>query len=913
LFVAAWTCSGGLLDARSRRLSAAHPLSAADSCAGARFFAGETFPIGRPSSITVADFTHDGHLDFASVAGGSVQVFAGDGAGGFERRSTNNLGDGPIAAADFDGDGNPDLLLSGGQNLIVFATGDGAGGFSKGPTVPGVFGTPRFFAVGDFDGDGRLDFVVLAQNDLLQSAVTTYLGDGHGDFTRIGFGQVVGGPDALAFVAGDFNNDGRQDVAVSVGGGVSILFGDGAGQFPTNYHRSLTGTASLAVGDFNGDQRTDLAIGSDSIVVLLSDGSGGFTSTATPLPAKAQSIVAADYDGDGRLDLAVAGDGDAAILKGDGSGRFVTLPTRAVLHRQFQLPVAQGDFNEDGVPDLIAGFFDGVEVLLSDGRGGFSNGVPIYAAGAQPFAVVTGDFNKDGWLDVATANPQTNDVSILLGDGTGGLTPPSRFSAGLQPWALVAADFDNDGRLDLAVADLSGESVSILLGDGSGRLGPPISYSVGPYPRALAVGDFDGDGKPDLAVIWGASHLSIMLGLGHGVLSPPTEVAAGAQPMGLTVGDVNGDGKADLITDDQGGDSFLVLLGNGDGTFQSPLSGLPSVHGTVLTLGDLNGDDKLDLVLTAPTGFLSTLLGDGTGRFGQLHQYFLTQSFAVQIEDVDGDGWPDVVVLDGFNENVTVLRGDGTGSLHPDRIYGSGTNPSSMVVADFNRDGRPDIAIAADYSEGVPLLTNTSFVALPSRLSVGVLGQAYSASWTAAGGVAPYAFSLVGALPAGVFFDPSSQTISGTPTSVGLFPLTVSVTDAEGCITTRRTVLDVRYPVDIQVHVTSRSGLSWEPFTLTAVVNSPFGSPTGTVIFTIDGVEQAPVQIVGGVATLILPSLSAGEHTITARYSGGGSFAGGGSAAVAVQAAGPAVPSVGIVGLVLLALALAAVGVVRLR
>jgi hypothetical protein len=226
---------------------------------------------------------------------------------------------------------------------------------------------------------------------------------------------------------GDFNGDGKQDLAVAnylefTSSTVSILLGDGTGNFsaPTNYTVG-NGPIFVAVGDFNGDGKQDLAVVdefSNSVSILLGDGAGNFSApTNFAVGGEPSSVAVGDFNGDGKQDLAVANvdDGTLSILLGDGTGNFSAATNFGV--GNFPFSVAVGDFNGDGKQDLAVANFDGdnVSILLGDGAGNFS--APTnFGAGSNPIWLAVGDFNGDGKQDLAVANYYSDNVSILLRD-----------------------------------------------------------------------------------------------------------------------------------------------------------------------------------------------------------------------------------------------------------------------------------------------------------------------------------------------------------------------------------------------------------------------------------------------------------------------------------------------------------------
>jgi hypothetical protein len=219
------------------------------------------------------------------------------------------------------------------------------------------------------------------------------------------------------------------------------------------------------------------------------------------------AVAVGDFNGDGKPDLAVANlsGNTVSILLGNGDGSFQTPAAYRV--EGAPIAVAVGDFNGDGKPDLVVSTSggDSVAVLRGQGDGTFQP-AGMYGVGSGPGAVVVGDFNGDGKADIAVENFATHDVSVLLGRGDGTFAAAVSYGAGLSPGGLAAGDFNGDGVLDLAVANHNSHNVSILLGRGDGTFRPAEQYALGWMPAGVAVGDFNGDGRLDLAVVNHLSH-----------------------------------------------------------------------------------------------------------------------------------------------------------------------------------------------------------------------------------------------------------------------------------------------------------------------------------------------------------------------------------------------------------------------
>jgi hypothetical protein len=347
-----------------------------------------------------------------------------------------------------------------------------------------------------------------------------------------------------------------------------------------------------------------------------------------------------------------------------------------------------------------------------------------YAVGGPPLSVAVGDFNGDGKLDLAVANPSSGNVSVLLGYGDGTFQAAVSYPVGgCGPSAIAVGDFNGDGKLDLAVAwDLvyTAAYVTVLLGNGDGTFQTAVSYPVGANPSSVAVGDFNGDGKLDLAVAnsnlngianESSTSVSVLLGNGDGTFQTAVNYPAGTNPISVAVGDFNGDGKPDLVVANAYG-GVTVLLGNGNGTFQTPVSHPVDGNPNSVAVGDFNGDGKLDFAVANNAGSyeVSVLLGNGDGTFQTAVSYPVSaQAYSVAVGDFNGDGKLDLAVAP-FSNNVSLLLGNGDGTFQTAVDYPVNGNPSSCAlvsavgVGDFNGDGRMDFAAAVPCSKKVAIL-----------------------------------------------------------------------------------------------------------------------------------------------------------------------------------------------------------------
>ncbi|MFI5247260.1 MAG: FG-GAP-like repeat-containing protein, partial [Nitrospirales bacterium] len=319
--------------------------------------------------------------------------------------------------------------------------------------------SPFGFPVGDFNGDGNADFVVISN-----TSFRTYLGNGDGTFSNP-IATLVDSA-SLQTAVGDFNADGRADVAVLVTGDneVLILLGNPDGTFQSPLHYSVGNyPSSIAIGDFNSDGKLDLAIvnrSSGSLSILLGKGDGSFIPPVTyNIGSTPTAIVVGDFNGDGKQDLIVSGAFPNAVLFGGGDGTFQSPVPFTDLWRNV---MGVGDFNGDGKADLAIQGHASVGIMLGNGDGTFQTPA-FFVTPDSPTYLVVGDFNSDGRLDIATANQSANDISLLLGNGDGTLQPAINYGTDLSPSYLAMADFDNDGHPDLAALNSSPSTVSVLL------------------------------------------------------------------------------------------------------------------------------------------------------------------------------------------------------------------------------------------------------------------------------------------------------------------------------------------------------------------------------------------------------------------------------------------------------------------
>lgn len=338
----------------------------------------------------------------------------------------------------------------------------------------------------------------------------------------------------------------------------------------------------------------------------------------------------------------------------------------------FNTCITTGDFNSDGNQDIITGnyFKDSLLLLLGDGFGAF--GLPTVAHTYSPGGarcIISNDFNLDGKVDVAIAEYLiSGKVLVIYGNGAGGFPVIDVLPVGSYPFSVCSADFNNDGRPDLATVNTGPHTMSVILANPGGGFYPDVEFPASPFPVAITSGDYNGDLMADIAVANNASggpdSVWIHLGNGAGSFAFSSRYLAGSGPYGLCSKDFNADGFSDIAVANNNSNTTSVLISQGStGIFN------PSVN--------------------YPSG---------------------GKPFSVVSEDFDLDGNKDIATANygppGPGNSVSIYRGTGSGSFVGPSYFSATFGPWTVVSADFNSDGRPDLATADQSSNNITALIN---------------------------------------------------------------------------------------------------------------------------------------------------------------------------------------------------------------
>ena len=884
-------------------------------------FTGSPFSAGAsPQSVAVGDFNLDGKPDLvtANSSGNNVTVLLRNGSGGFTAGSPFSAGTNPqsVAVGDFNGDGKPDLAVANtGDNTVTVLLGNGSGQFTAAAGSPFAVGaSPAFVAAADFNGDGQLDLVTANSGN---NTVTVLLGNGSGGFTAAAGSPIAVGSSPRSMAVGDFNGDGNPDLVTTdySGNTITVLLGNGSGGFTAATGSPFaTGVnpSSVAAGDFNGDGKLDLVtshFNDNTVTVLLGDGTGGFTAApGSPFAVGVNpaSVAVGDFNGDGNPDLATANfsDNTVTLLLGNGAGGFT--PSRGSPFAVGTNPssLAAADFNGDGQADLsIANSGDNTVttllntltaiaanpaslILYAAAGQAASTAIPVSVSSATPGSTYTASSNR-AWLTPTptsnatagattvhlSANPVSLTAGIYMGtvryiapnffdaatsvtfnvanpSGTLQATAGSPLAVGLAPQSVAVGDFNGDGKPDLVTANYAGDNVTVLLGDGAGGFtaAPGSPFAAGTTPASVAVGDFNGDGKPDLVTAnTGGNNVTILLGDGAGGFSPApgNPFAVGSNPLSVAVGDFNGDGKLDIVTANNGEHDITVLLGNGSSGF-SPAPGSPFQTGLFpqsVVVGDGNGDGRPDIIVAnSGSNAVTIFFGTGSGGFTG-PGVFLVGSFpqAAALGDLNGDGKIDIVAANSGDNTVTVLLGNGSGGFTaaPGSPFGVGSDPLSVIVVDVNGDGKPDIVTA-----------NVNDNTLTVLLGNGSGGFTPASGSPFATGANPFSVA------AGDFNGDGRLDLAAANIGENAVTVLLGMPAATSSVLSTTAGASVGYGIPI-------------PLTLTVTLPSGgFRAPSGTGTF-LDGVTPIGTSVQTGSPYLFSATgLAPGSHTLTASYGG---------------------------------------------
>ena len=703
-----------------------------------------------PSSITTGNFFGGGPLDLAVAdsTAHSVSLLQGDGQGGFPFLSELELGSeinpSVVATGDFTGDGRTDLAIaSQSPNSVVIELNQGNGQFAQPGSVGLVLhNTPL---VADLNGDGVPDVSIVdgAGNILYRQGIPRKPGSFKPPVT------VNPGTPSRDIVWVPDTNQGPVLASVDANDNAISLYAYRDGRF-VKIGSLATGflPAQIIAADLNSDGWADLVVrnaGDGTLSVFLNNKMGSFQAGLLPFLGPVtllagigvSDVEAVDTTGNGRLDLVVTNKltGQVSILQNLGNGTFGPLePYRA-----------------------------GTGLSAID----TSSGSPVVTSEEATAGVAAGPLTPGGPTDLVTINPGSNTLDILDGLGGGRFANPVDIPTAEPAQVVRVADFNHDGIPDVAV--LGNDTVSIYLGNGQGGFLPhPFTINAGLDPTGLTVAYLNGpENPPDLLIGNEYGDVLVLAGQGNGTFRPLT--AAGN--VALAVADLTGNGTKDIIISDQGLNRLVIEFGGGQREILGDSSSGLLAPGAV-AVAYLNGGENPPDLIVANSGSNNVLVypGNSDGTFGQAvnggHGFFAgTNPAGISVADVNGDGRPDLVVANKGSNDVSILLNQSQGNsftFTPGPRLKAGSGPVSTVVQDVNGDGKPDILVSNSLSNNVMLLPGVGFGFFNDQNPTVI-------PMTSPGSM--YPFNVGGRLGV-VVLNPESNTVTFISDFTGTSPLT---------------------------------------------------------------------------------------------------------------------------------------------
>ena len=645
---------------------------------------------------------------------------------------------------------------------------------------------------------------------------------------------------------------------------------------------------------------------SDSLVFLF------LPPAAYATGGTAVGIALADVNGDGKPDLvaincgdnsACGGTGSVGVLLGNGDGTFQPAIDSDVGGFEPSFAVV-ADVNGDGKPDLVVVGGGVVAVLLGNGDGTFQPATTYAVSGAGAFytsSLAVADVNGDGKPDLLVAvglgcgwGCLMGGVDVLLGNGDGTFGPPVRYYAfenGLGAGTVAVGDMNRDGKLDLVVggycdvANNCGNLAAVLLGNGDGTFQSPTTFASGdPYQSSAGVGDVNGDGNPDLLVAnWSSDTVGVMLGNGDGTFQPVVTYSAGESfaggPRSIVATDLNGDGRLDLLASVGG---VSVLLGNGDGTFQPAVVYDPGLGLEVASaVEDVNGDGKPDVAVVQFQGAASVLPNNTgappttTSLAASVNPVALFQTVTYTAKVTPQSGGlanGTVVFMDGAYIVGEVALTGNQAQLNESYTFVSTHSITAYYSGDLGKDSG---SFSKTLTENVRI--NSTITALTSNLNPSIYGQPVTFTAIVTGRQSTPPTGKVTFAWSG--YKVGSATLNGSGVAsltksnlnADVYPLVaVYKGDSLNLGSTSPILNQVVTQASAAAEITSSINPSsaGQAVTFTAKITSPTVRVEGPVTFVAGKTVLGVVQLSGDKATLTTPSLPAGTTVVKATYEG---------------------------------------------
>lgn len=682
------------------------------------------------STLALGDLNKDGNLDViaANYQASNVGLFLGFGDGTFTEMTVifqkSNFAPNFVKVTHINADQGLDIVISngGGTGGLVVLLGHGNGSFHKPLLISTDGDILDAFAISDINGDRRSDIVYISQTS---AAVGTLFGKGNGAFGTVTKYLNERGAGLRSVSLGYYDDDAFLDAAVSLrfDSSINIYQGIGNGSFkPPITLASEEGSQPYPIvfADLDNDNRQDILLGDFvmgffQIFYIYSDADfteeTSYLTGSNPHPV---SISIGDLNTDGQSDIAVAnsGNNDIQLLINYNENSFMnmlSLPTGLGSHPQ---SVTIADLNQDQLLDIAVAnaWDDSMNVFLGLGNGSFTQRY-VYSTGnsSAPKSIATADLNKDGRLDLVTANEGTDSVSVFFAFDYVSFTthmidiPDSR----PQPIGIATGDFNNDHLLDIVVGNMGSNTLGIYLGYGNGTFSGQITLPIedSSMTNSLTVDDLNHDNCLDLAFVnLGTGTLGVFLGYGNGSFQSLLSYSIGdwCTPFSIAIADMNRDNQADIIVSGSNENSegtVWLFLGAGNGSFERN-----QVHSIAdgmnirwLAVDDLNNDTFLDIAfVNSDANSVGLIFGYGNGSFGNMTTLFTgnnSEPYSLALGDLNGDKTIDIAAANRLSGTISLFFGYGNGTFSSQRIPALRIDAYDpvIVIHDVNNDTILDI------------------------------------------------------------------------------------------------------------------------------------------------------------------------------------------------------------------------------
>lgn len=688
-----------------------------------------------PHRSVVADFNGDGRADVGiasqvSVTRSTVQLLLSGGDGTFLPQpiveASSNLSG--LVAADLDGDGDLDLATANFDTILIL---ENTGGEL---TEAARLEAPRFTRVVqamDADGDDLPDLVATVERD---DAISVFKNLGDGRFGPPARAAVGDSP--VDLVVADLDGDGVSDLvtANAKSDDVTVLLGvAGADLFApaTHYPAGMKDPDGVVVSDLDGDGDLDLITFNGRTVALLENTlaepantepdvlepnvARALTVTAVyPAPlaqvSALRSVIAGDLDADGDVDLAVgsASGSQLVVLSGDGTGRFAQ--PRAVTLEGHPSELLFADLDGQDPPEILAlsRASNELVVVWQGEKEALALGATDIPAEVKPHSIASGDVDRDGNLDVLTANGGGNSVTVFLGAGDGDFQLPVHYGQPGYKITLALGDIDGDADLDV----VSGIPIKFLLNQGDGTY-VPSEHEPDARAEMVTTADLNGDGALDVVGTDGVSNFTVVLiNKGDGTFAEPSNLRPDGTtgPWAVAAEDLDLDGDVDLAVAYRSSRNIAVLAGAGDGTFST--MGTYPVQGPAFYVvsADFDGNGFPDLASAQSLSHdVAILLNRGGADFVAAPNVPLGRApYSLVTGELNQDGFCDVVVVNENDSSLSVLLGNGDGTFPPPFQYQVGVGQRFAVTGDLDHDGDNDVVVANREGRDITVLLNHS-------------------------------------------------------------------------------------------------------------------------------------------------------------------------------------------------------------